>query len=91
MAMIAVQLKVDGQGVVPALQEAREKLDGAEGELVLDFSSVGRIDARVLGAMEELAAEAEQKGVKIVLRGASVDVYMVLKLTRMAPRFSFTN
>jgi len=91
MAMIAVQIKLDGESVVAVLQEAREQLDGAEGEIVLDFSSVGRIDARMLGAMEELSAAAEHKGVKIVLRAASVDVYRVLKLTKMAPRFSFAN
>ena len=34
--------------MVHALQEAREKLDSAEGEVVLDFSSVRRIDPSAL-------------------------------------------
>ena len=89
MAMIALQHKIDGERVVPCLEEAREKLDRADGEMILDFSSVGRIDARALRALEELAAGAEDKGVKLVLRGASTDVYRVLKLMKLAQRFSF--
>lgn len=89
MAMIALQHKIDGERVVPSLDEAREKLDGAEGEMVLDFSSVRRIDARALRAMGELAVGAEGKGVKLVLRAASSDVFRVLKLTKLASRFTF--
>jgi anti-anti-sigma regulatory factor len=89
MAVIALQHKIDGERVVPSLDEAREKLDNAEGEMILDFSSVCRIDAGALRAMEELAAGAEGKGVKLVLRGASIDVYRVLKLMKLAQRFSF--
>jgi anti-anti-sigma regulatory factor len=91
MAMIALQQKIDGERVAPSLDEARGKLDGTAGEMVLDFSSVCRIDARALRAMEELAAAAESKGIKLVLRGASIDVYRVLKLMKLAPRFSFLN
>ena len=89
MAMIALQHIIDGKRVIPSLDEARQKLDGADSEMILDFSSVGRIDARALRALEELAAGAEDKGVKLVLRGASTDVYRVLKLMKLTPRFSF--
>jgi anti-anti-sigma regulatory factor len=89
MEMIAVWLKIDGERVVPALQEAREKLDSAEGEVVLDFSSVRRIDPGGLRAMEELAAVADDKEVKVGLRGVNVEVYKVLKLVKVAKRFSF--
>jgi anti-anti-sigma regulatory factor len=89
MAVIALQHKIDGERVAPSLDEAREKLDNAEGEMILDFSSVCRIDAGALRAMEELAAGAQGKGVKLVLRGASIDVYRVLKLMKLAQRFSF--
>jgi anti-anti-sigma regulatory factor len=91
MAMIAVFLTVDETRVVPALQEAGEKLDGTEGEAVLDFSSVRRIDSRGLGALEDLAGVAEEKSVKLVLRGVNVDVYKVLKLVKLTRRFSFVN
>lgn len=89
MAMIALQHKIDAERVVPSLDEAREKLESADGEMILDFSSVCRIDTRALRAIAELAAGAEDKGVKLVLRGANIDVYRVLKLMKLAQRFSF--
>ena len=91
MPVNAVWLKIDGQRVVGALQEALEKLNGAGGELVLDFSSVHRIDPSALRAMEELAGIADHKAVKVMLRGVNVDIYKVLKLVKLAPRFSFLN
>ena len=75
--------------MVPSLEEARKKLDGADGEMILDFSSVGLVDATALRAIEQLAAGAEDKGVKLVLRGASVEFYRVLKLMKLTQRFSF--
>jgi len=87
--MIPAWLEIDGEGVVQALQEARERLESAEGDLFLDFSSVRRIDPRALRTMEKLAGVADDKAVKVVLRGVNVDVYKVLKLARLAPRFSF--
>ena len=91
MAMIAVWLKIDETRVAQALREAGQKLDGVEGEVVLDFSSVCRIDPSVLRAMEEFAGIADEKGVKVVLRGVNVDVYKVLKLVKLASRFSFVS
>jgi anti-anti-sigma regulatory factor len=84
-----VLFEVDGEIVAEALQAAGEKLDGAGGELVLDLSSVRRVDRNALKALEELAASADDKAVKVVLRGVNVNVYKVLKLARLAPRFSF--
>jgi anti-anti-sigma regulatory factor len=73
------------------LQEALGKLDSAGGELVLDFSSVRRIDPSALRAMEKLAAMADEKAVKVALCGVNVDVYRVLKLVKLTRRFSFPN
>ena len=89
--MITVWPKIDEGRVVQALQDAGEKLDGADGEVVLDFSSVRRIDPSALKAMEEFAGKADAKTVKVVLRGVKVDVYKVLKLVKLAPRFGFVN
>lgn len=89
MATIAEWVKIDGEHVADSLREAREKLNAADGELVLDFPSVGRIDSKALAAMEKLAGCAEEKGVKIVLRAVNVDIYKVLKLAGLSPRFSF--
>lgn len=89
--MPAVFLNVDTARVVPALHEAGEKLDGAEGELALDFSSVIRIDSNAVQALEELARHADAKSVKVVLRGVNVDVYKVFKLVGLTRRFSFVD
>jgi anti-anti-sigma regulatory factor len=91
MAIIAVFLNIDEQRVALALKEAGEKLDSAEGEALLDFSSVRRIDSSALRAMEEFARITDEKAIKVVLRGVNVDVYKVLKLVRLTQRFSFVN
>lgn len=66
-----------------------DRLDTADGELVLDFASVHRIDPSAVKVMETLASVADDKSVKLVLRGVNVEVYKVLKLVRLARRFSF--
>jgi anti-anti-sigma regulatory factor len=91
MTMIAAWLKIDEERVVQALQEVGEKLNSAEDEVVLDFSSVRRIDPSVLRAMEEFAGKADNQSVKVVLRGVNVDVYKVLTLVKLVSRFSFVN
>ena len=91
MATIAVFLNIDEERIVPALQEAGGNLDGSPGEAVLDFSSVRRIDSSGLRALEEFARIADEKAVKVVLRGVNVDVYKVLKLVKLTRRFSFVN
>lgn len=89
MATNIVWPQIDGEHVVEGLHETLGKLDRAAGELVLDFSSVRRLDPAALGAMERLAGRADDQCVKIALRGVNVSVYKVLKLVKLAPRFSF--
>ena len=91
MAMNTVFLNIDETRMIGALRGASEKLDGAEGEAILDFSSVSRIDPGAVRALEELAQVADEKSVRIVLRNEHVDVYKVLKLMKMTRRFSFVN
>jgi len=50
---------------------------------------VRRIDPATVNAMAELAGIADGKGIRLVLRGVNIDVYRVLKLAKLAPRFSF--
>jgi len=88
---ISVWLKIDEERVVQELQEAGETLDSAGGEVVLDFSSVHRIDSSALWALQCVADEADRKSVKLILSGVSVAVYKVLKLAKLASRFSFSN
>ncbi|MGB8011611.1 MAG: STAS domain-containing protein [Terriglobales bacterium] len=91
MAKIAAWPKIDEKHVVQTLQDAKNELDSAGTEVALDFSSVHRIDAIALRALEEFAGIAESKGVKVVLRGVNVNVYKVLKLMKLASRFSFVS
>jgi len=78
----------DDKSIIPALEGAVERLDRTDGKAVLDFSSVHRIDSHALRAMEGLLRIADDKGVKVVLCGVSVRVYKVLKLAKLASRFS---
>jgi anti-anti-sigma regulatory factor len=91
MAKTSGPLKIVEEHAIRMLQEAGDKLKRANGEVVLDFSVVARVDSRVLTAMEELAKEADERSAKVVLRGVNVDVYRVLKLVELASRFSFEN
>jgi anti-anti-sigma regulatory factor len=45
----------------------------------------------MLRALEGLADAADEKSVKVVLCGLNVDIYKVLKLARLSPRFSIVN
>ena len=89
MTTSAEWLEIDGERVAKTLQAASETLDSAKGDVVLDFSSVRRIDPSAIRAMEKLAGVADGKTVKVVLRGVNVDIYKVLKLVKLTSRFSF--
>lgn len=89
MSTIPTFLKIDGEQVANCLQEACAKLDTTEGEAVLDFSSVHRIDPKAIREMVALVGLAEAKGIKIELAGVNVGIYKVLKLAKLAPRFRF--
>jgi anti-anti-sigma regulatory factor len=91
MAMSPGWLNIDERCLVPALRDAVENLDGTNGDAVLNFSSVCRLDPTALRAMEEFVGVADEKGIKVVLHGVSVGVYKVLKLTKLASRFSFSS
>jgi anti-anti-sigma regulatory factor len=91
MVMSIVSLKLNGADLIAALQAASEKLESMEGDMILDFSSVRRIDPAELSAMSDFADTADESAVKVVLRGVNVDVYRVLKLARLTQRFSLVS
>jgi anti-anti-sigma regulatory factor len=91
MTTVAEYYKIDGEHVEQSLNPVREKLGTDSGEVVLDFSSVLRIDTNGLHAIEELSVAAEKLPAKIVFRGVHVSIYKVLKLARLTSRFSFAN
>ena len=74
-----------------ALQEAAERLGRGETEVVMDFSSVLRVDAREVRTLAELARTAEEKSAHIAIRGVNMDIYKVLKLVKLAGRFRYLN
>ncbi len=89
MATNAVSLVIDDEHLLHALQQVHKQLETAGGEVVLDLTAVRRIDPGALAAMEQLAAAAQEKSANVALRGVNVDVYKVLKLVKLAPRFRF--
>jgi anti-anti-sigma regulatory factor len=88
MTTVAEYYKIDGEHVTQSLNEVRVKLGTDDGEAVLDFSAVIRIDTSALRVIEELA---ELNSARVCLRGVSVGVYKVLKLARLTSRFAFMN
>lgn len=91
MANVAVWIKVAEDRIAQAIQEALDSLNKADGEVLLDFASVRRLDPKSLRALDEFADIAQHESVKVVLRGVNIDIYKVLKLVKMAKRFSFVN
>jgi anti-anti-sigma regulatory factor len=91
MDMIAMWLEMDEKNFRRALQEAGGKLASVQDEIILDFSSVLRLDPCSLRAVEEFTVLAADKGIKVILRGVNVGVYKVLKLVQLASRFSFVD
>jgi anti-anti-sigma regulatory factor len=89
MTTIAEWYKVDGAHIAQSLNEVREKLGSTEGEAVVDFSSVERLDTAGLQELDKLAGAAEEKSAKVTLRGVNVGIYKVLKLARLTARFSY--
>ena len=84
----AVRCKVEGDPV-PAIDEVSERLNDSGDQILVDLSSVGRIHPSAVAALDRLARAAEDRGIRIVLEGVSVEVYRVLKLVKLAARFSF--
>ncbi len=89
MATVSVMLKVDNHDVVRTLRQSCEQLKSGDGQLIVDFSALRRIDPQVLSAMRDLTARAEANSVKLTLRGVNIEVYKVLTLLKLASRFSY--
>lgn len=88
---IAVLRKIDKKSVPSILQEIEKSLDRTQGEVVIDFSSVARLDGSALRSLAEFSSKADAASVKVILRGVNVDVYKVLVLMKLTSRFRFAN
>ena len=77
------------------LDQAKAEVERSTGDLLVDFSSVSRVDAGAIRSLDELATLADARSVaaggpvNVVLCAVRVDVYKVLKLLNLAQRFSF--
>lgn len=91
MSVFAVILKVKPESVDDSLRDACAHVQSTEGDTVLDFSCVQRLDPKNLETMEELAAIADHKKLNVGLQGVNVGIYKVMKLARLAGRFCFLN
>jgi len=92
MTTDAEWIQIDPERVLASLeQNAAEAVKRTQGEVTLDFSGVRRLDTNGIGALEHLAAMAEERGSRLVVHGVNGDIYKVLKLLKLAGRFSFTN
>ena len=89
IATISEAPTLERDDIARTIRQCREQLESADGPLVLDLSELRRIDPQLLGAIEELASTAKRKEVKIALRGVNAGVYKVLKLMKLASRFSY--
>ncbi len=86
-----VSFVMDEEHVAEGLQDVRQQLQSTEGEVLLDFFFVQQIDSQALRELEELAAAAELKNVKVVLRGIDIEVRKTLELAQLVTRFSFVD
>jgi anti-anti-sigma regulatory factor len=85
-----VWIKVNPEHIDCALlEDAVEQVNGGQSEVVLDFSSVLRIDGNAVEALEKLAGLAGARSVRIVLRAVNADIYRVLKILGLTGRFGF--
>ena len=91
MANVSEWVKIEGDAVQASLQQAHDKVSHAQGGVVLDFSSLRRMDTTVVSALEALLVSADENGVKLALRGVNIEAYKVLKLSRLSSRFSFVS
>jgi anti-anti-sigma regulatory factor len=84
-------IHIDPAAIADGVRQSIERLNSAQGEMLLDFSSVGRIDSQAASAIEQLAALAGERSDKVVLSGVNGDIYKVLKLLKLTERFWFVN
>lgn len=89
MSTVALLTKLNEQDLTSVLQDVAGKLDDAEREFVLDFSAVRQIHPSAIRALQEIAGKAEEKSIKVALCGVNVHIYKVLKLVKVASKFSY--
>ena len=91
MATTGNVLDIEDANVALMLEEAANRLEREGGELTLDLSRVRRLDSSSVRTLQKLATVADQKSVKLTLRGVHIDLYKTLKLMKLTHRFLFAD
>ena len=84
-----IRIPSERDGALRALGEAASRLAAGAPDLRLDFSAVDRIGPETARALEELSDQAGKASVNPVLTGVNIGVYRVLKLLKVAHKFSY--
>ncbi len=71
------------------LRRGFDLLENAGSEIYLDFASVRRMDAGDLGQLVELVSQAQARRIQVILGSVNVDIYLVLKLVKLASPIEF--
>lgn len=74
--------------LVSELRSLAKNLERDPADITLDLSSLRRVNSQDVLAIEELVRVAEEKEVKVTLRGVNVPIYRALKLVKLTNRFS---
>lgn len=81
---------IDAGNLAASLGEFANHLTTNEsGGATLDLQDVARIDPQAVRLLTQIADTADQKNVELTVKGANIDVYRVLKLTKLSYRFQF--
>jgi anti-anti-sigma factor len=89
VAVLCLQGQI-GKGETESLRTAVQSLSRVRA-VILDFARVTTVDAGGLGAMLELRAQAESKGIRFALMNISQNVGLVLAITRLDSIFEITS
>ena len=88
MGTVAMLVNLEDGTLAAALEEVSGRLENGGRHLVLDFSSVERLSTAEVHAIDEFTRTADEKGVKVIIRGLDVELYRALKLAKLPVRLS---
>ena len=87
-----VCIRLEQESILQCLKtEAMTAVQTVEAELELDLAAILKIDTAGVRALEGLARTADQRGIRIRLVNANVNVYKALLLLSLVRRFTFAN
>lgn len=79
----------DSNQISTLVREAGNNLASGSGDVILDLTSVHRLDSTSLGRLLEFAKSAEEHHRRTLLRSVDPQVYKALKLLKATHSFVF--